>query len=332
MSIDGARSQSMSELGDDELLAAVRAGDRDAYGSLYERHAPSARRYARALLANRPDADDAVGEVFAAAAPDDRAGSWARPHVRRVPVRQRPARVRPHRAPPQSRSARPSGTAPGRPARRRRRSCRGRGRGGRRAGGVRLVAGRDARHPPPHRGRPAPAAGDRHPPGRRPRHRGHPRHAGPPCARERLSAPARRHRRPPAPTGHRLPGHPVAHRVVPPGDDRLPSPSPDRGAPRDVRCVSGRVCRPAPDQRASAIGRLRRPVRRPHGGGGRVGPRRGRCRGVGGASWRRRGSSRRRRSPRSWSLHHLRRRRCRPHQPWSSQRRCGRNCTFRPGW
>ena len=65
VSIDGARSQSMSELSDDELLAAVRAGDRDAYGSLYERHAPSARRYARALLANRPDADDAVGEVFA---------------------------------------------------------------------------------------------------------------------------------------------------------------------------------------------------------------------------------------------------------------------------
>ena len=65
VSIDGARSQSMSELSDDELLAEVRAGDRDAYGSLYERHAPSARRYARALLANRPDADDAVGEVFA---------------------------------------------------------------------------------------------------------------------------------------------------------------------------------------------------------------------------------------------------------------------------
>ena len=60
--------------------------------------------------------------------------------------------------------------------------------------------------------------------------------AGP---RERLPAPARRHRRPPAPTRHRLPGHPVAHRVVPPGDHRLASASPDRGAPRSVRRVSG---------------------------------------------------------------------------------------------
>jgi RNA polymerase sigma factor (sigma-70 family) len=63
VSIDGSRS--LGELGDEELLGAVRAGDRDAYGVLYARHAPSAKRYARALLANDPDADDAVGEVFA---------------------------------------------------------------------------------------------------------------------------------------------------------------------------------------------------------------------------------------------------------------------------
>ena len=65
MSIDGSRSCSTAESDDDELLAAVRAGDRDAFGVLYARHAASARRYARSLLANGPDADDAVGEVFA---------------------------------------------------------------------------------------------------------------------------------------------------------------------------------------------------------------------------------------------------------------------------
>jgi RNA polymerase sigma factor (sigma-70 family) len=65
VSIDGSRSCSTAESDDDALLAAVRAGDRDAYGVLYARHAPSARRYARSLLANDPDADDAVGEVFA---------------------------------------------------------------------------------------------------------------------------------------------------------------------------------------------------------------------------------------------------------------------------
>jgi len=63
VSIDGSRS--LGELGDEELLVAVRAGDRDAYGVLYARHAPSAKRFARALLLSDPDADDAVGEVFA---------------------------------------------------------------------------------------------------------------------------------------------------------------------------------------------------------------------------------------------------------------------------
>ena len=98
-----------------------------------------------------------------------------------------------------------------------------------------------------------------------PGHRGHPGHAGPPCARQRLPAPARRHRRSPAAAGPRLPRHPGAHRVVPARDGRLASSGPDRGAPRHVRGVPGRVCRPAPDQRAPAIGRLRRPGRRPHG-------------------------------------------------------------------
>ncbi len=63
VSIDEYRSR--SGVDDDDLLAAVRAGDRDAYGELYARHAPSARRFARSLLTNEPDADDAVAEVFA---------------------------------------------------------------------------------------------------------------------------------------------------------------------------------------------------------------------------------------------------------------------------
>ena len=47
------------------LLEQVRAGECDAYGTLYQRHAASARGYARSLLVNSSDADDAVSEVFA---------------------------------------------------------------------------------------------------------------------------------------------------------------------------------------------------------------------------------------------------------------------------
>ncbi|HEU4841783.1 MAG TPA: sigma-70 family RNA polymerase sigma factor, partial [Ilumatobacteraceae bacterium] len=50
---------------DRALLALVRDGDLDAYGELYARHSAAAHRFARSLLANRTDADDAVAEVFA---------------------------------------------------------------------------------------------------------------------------------------------------------------------------------------------------------------------------------------------------------------------------
>lgn len=50
--------------GDAELIARVRAGDRAAYGSLYERHVGAAQACARAMVRNRTDADDLVNEAF----------------------------------------------------------------------------------------------------------------------------------------------------------------------------------------------------------------------------------------------------------------------------
>ena len=50
--------------GDAELIAAVRGGDGDAYGLLFERHVEAARRLARQLVRG-PDADDLVSEAFA---------------------------------------------------------------------------------------------------------------------------------------------------------------------------------------------------------------------------------------------------------------------------
>lgn len=50
--------------GDAELIAAVRGGDNDAYGLLFERHVDAARRLARQLVPG-PDADDLVSEAFA---------------------------------------------------------------------------------------------------------------------------------------------------------------------------------------------------------------------------------------------------------------------------
>jgi RNA polymerase sigma factor (sigma-70 family) len=47
------------------LLAAVRAGDTSAYGSLYRRHVQAARRLAYALARDRAEADDLVAETFA---------------------------------------------------------------------------------------------------------------------------------------------------------------------------------------------------------------------------------------------------------------------------
>jgi RNA polymerase sigma factor (sigma-70 family) len=49
---------------DMELLRAMRAGDDSAFGELWRRHEPDARRYARNLT-GRTDVDDVVAEAFA---------------------------------------------------------------------------------------------------------------------------------------------------------------------------------------------------------------------------------------------------------------------------
>lgn len=48
---------------DAELIAAVRAGDTEAYGVLFERHVDAARRLSRQLVSG-PDVDDLVAEAF----------------------------------------------------------------------------------------------------------------------------------------------------------------------------------------------------------------------------------------------------------------------------
>jgi RNA polymerase sigma factor (sigma-70 family) len=53
------------EATDAELLEQVRAGDRDAYGRLWERHEPDARAFARFLTHSGDEADDVVAEAFA---------------------------------------------------------------------------------------------------------------------------------------------------------------------------------------------------------------------------------------------------------------------------
>jgi RNA polymerase sigma factor (sigma-70 family) len=50
---------------DTDLLAAVRAGDTEAYGTLYERHSAATRRLAHALARDSAEADDLVAETFA---------------------------------------------------------------------------------------------------------------------------------------------------------------------------------------------------------------------------------------------------------------------------
>jgi RNA polymerase sigma factor (sigma-70 family) len=49
---------------DADLLAAVRAGDTAAYGTLYERHSAATRQLAFALTRDPSDADDLVAETF----------------------------------------------------------------------------------------------------------------------------------------------------------------------------------------------------------------------------------------------------------------------------
>jgi len=59
---------------DTDLLAAVRAGDTAAYGTLYERHRAATRQLAYALARDPADADDLVAETFAKVLASLRAG------------------------------------------------------------------------------------------------------------------------------------------------------------------------------------------------------------------------------------------------------------------
>ncbi|WGL51310.1 sigma-70 family RNA polymerase sigma factor [Nocardioides sp. BP30] len=54
----------LDEPGDAELISAVRGGDLEAYGTLFERHVDSARRLARQLV-SAGDVDDLVSDAFA---------------------------------------------------------------------------------------------------------------------------------------------------------------------------------------------------------------------------------------------------------------------------
>jgi RNA polymerase sigma-70 factor (ECF subfamily) len=52
---------------DAELVRMAQAGDRDAFGSLVERHAPMVRRLTRAVLGQEEDAEDAAQDAFLSA-------------------------------------------------------------------------------------------------------------------------------------------------------------------------------------------------------------------------------------------------------------------------
>lgn len=58
------RSRFDADTGDDELVAATRAGDARAYGVLWDRHSPAALRAARAITSSI-DPEDLVSEAFA---------------------------------------------------------------------------------------------------------------------------------------------------------------------------------------------------------------------------------------------------------------------------
>ena len=58
-----ASTTSPATIGDAELIAAVRGGDLDAYGQLFERHVEAARRLARQLV-SAGDVEDLVSEAF----------------------------------------------------------------------------------------------------------------------------------------------------------------------------------------------------------------------------------------------------------------------------
>jgi RNA polymerase sigma factor (sigma-70 family) len=59
---------------DTDLLAAVRAGDTEAYGTLWERHSAATRQLAYALARDPAEADDLVAETFAKVFASLRAG------------------------------------------------------------------------------------------------------------------------------------------------------------------------------------------------------------------------------------------------------------------
>ncbi|GAA2548812.1 hypothetical protein GCM10010435_18010 [Winogradskya consettensis] len=67
-------SGSSADDADTELLAAVRAGNTDAYGLLYQRHRSAARAFAYGLVTDPSDADDLVAETFAKVLATLRAG------------------------------------------------------------------------------------------------------------------------------------------------------------------------------------------------------------------------------------------------------------------
>lgn len=60
-----AQEQSTDAQSDPQLITAVRGGDTDAFGLLYERHLESARRLARVLSTDHADADDLIADTFA---------------------------------------------------------------------------------------------------------------------------------------------------------------------------------------------------------------------------------------------------------------------------
>jgi RNA polymerase sigma-70 factor, ECF subfamily len=63
--MDGQKTAgAMSEAELAEVLSQVRAGDSEAWGELYRRHAPAIFRFCRRLLPAREDAEDATTEIF----------------------------------------------------------------------------------------------------------------------------------------------------------------------------------------------------------------------------------------------------------------------------
>ncbi|MFF4951002.1 sigma-70 family RNA polymerase sigma factor [Streptomyces chattanoogensis] len=77
---------------DEQLIAAMRAGDDAAYEEMYRRHAEAVRRYARTCCRDRHTAEDLTGEVFArtlqavrgGAGPDSAVRAYLLTTVRRV--------------------------------------------------------------------------------------------------------------------------------------------------------------------------------------------------------------------------------------------------------